>query len=111
MTDMNMMLVLGGALVGLDRRGLSKVVGTLGLLPSVKLQNFQKYENELVVATRETADKSMSTAANEARSHFSGNDISVSVDGTWMTQGFSSLYGVGNLLSVSNPSSPGLRDS
>ncbi|CAF1456987.1 unnamed protein product, partial [Didymodactylos carnosus] len=104
MTDMNMMLVLGGALVGLNRRGLSKVVGTLGMLPPVKMRNFQKYENELVVATREAADKSMSTAANEVRSHFSSNDISVSLDGTWMTQGFSSLHGVGTLISVSNPS-------
>ncbi|CAF1584782.1 unnamed protein product, partial [Didymodactylos carnosus] len=104
MTDMNMMLVLGGALVGLNRRGLSKVVGTLGMLPPVKMRNFQKYENELVVATREAADKSMSTAANEARSHFSSNDTSVSVDGTWMTQGFSSLHGGGTLISVSNPS-------
>ncbi|CAF4628690.1 unnamed protein product [Didymodactylos carnosus] len=98
------MLVLGGALVGLNRRGLSKVVGTLGMLPPVKMRNFQKYENELVVATREAADKSMSTAANEVRSHFSSNDISVSLDGTWMTQGFSSLHGVGTLISVSNPS-------
>ncbi|CAF4459807.1 unnamed protein product [Didymodactylos carnosus] len=57
MTDMNMMLVLGGAVIGLNRRGLSKVVGTLGMLPSVKLQNFQKYENGLVVGIKENDDE------------------------------------------------------
>ncbi|UJR18671.1 hypothetical protein I4U23_005579 [Adineta vaga] len=42
-------------------------------------------------------------AANETRIHFQDDDVTVSIDSTWLTQEFSSLHGVGTIVSAEDP--------
>jgi len=39
------------------------------------------------------AEKSTEVPANEALMYYKGDDVTVSIDGTWLTQGYSSLHG------------------
>lgn len=103
MTDFNMTSVLAGSLIGIQRRGLEKFFGAMGILPPVQIESYKRYEDLLFEAIEKNAKKSMKIAADEARNHFQGDDVTVSVDGTWLTQGFSSLHGVGTILSAADP--------
>ena len=103
MTDLNMLCILAGSLVGLQRTGLKKFFGAMGILPPVQIESYKHYEHLLSTSIEEVAEKSMEIAADEARRYRNSNDISVSIDGTWLTQGFSSLHGVGTVVSVSDP--------
>ena len=44
MTDLNMLCVLAGSLVGLQRTGLKKFFGAMGILPPVQIESFKRYE-------------------------------------------------------------------
>jgi len=103
MTDLNMSSILAGSLIGVQRRGLEKFFGAMGILPPVQIESYQRYEKLLFASIRNQAEKSTAVAADEARAHFQGDDITVSIDGTWLTQGFSSLHGVGTIVSASDP--------
>lgn len=103
MTDLNMTSILAASLIGIQRRGLEKFFGAMGILPPVQLESYQQYEQQLFASVHKEAEKSMKVAAEEARTHFRSDDITVSIDGTWLTQGFSSLHGVGTVLSASDP--------
>ena len=103
MTDLNMLCILAGSIVGLQRTGLKKFFSTMGILPPVKIESYKRYEKLLFKSIEETAEKSMKVAADEARSYHNSDDISVSIDGTWLTQGFSSLHGIGTVVSVADP--------
>lgn len=103
MTDLNMMSTLAGSLIGVQRRGLEKFFGAMGILPPVQIESYKRYETSLFGVIMEKAQKSMSIAADEARKHFEGDDVTVSIDGTWLTQGFSSLHGVGTIVSAADP--------
>ncbi|CAF1389756.1 unnamed protein product [Didymodactylos carnosus] len=45
----------------------------------------------------------MQDGTQEAGAYFQSDDICVSVDGTWLTQGLSSLHGIGTLCSTTDP--------
>ena len=75
----------------------------MGILPPVQIESYQRYEELLFASIRNEAEKSTEIVANEARIHFQGDDVTVSIDGTWLTQGFSSLHGVGTIVSAANP--------
>jgi hypothetical protein len=98
-----MLCILAGSLVGLQRTGLQKFFGALGILPPVQIESYKRYEGLLFTAIQQAAGKSIEVAANEARLYHKGDDIGVSIDGTWLTQGFSSLHGVGTVMSVADP--------
>ncbi|CAF1611253.1 unnamed protein product, partial [Didymodactylos carnosus] len=103
MTDLNMTSIIGGSLVGLHRRGLTKLFGTMGILPPVQIESYKKYEKFLCDTAEHVVTKSMQDGAQEACTHFQSKDICVSVDGTWLTQGFSSLHGIGTCCSAADP--------
>ena len=103
MTDLNMLCVLAGSLVGLQRTGLRKFFGAMGILPPVQIESYKRYEDRVFTSIEEAAKKSMEVAADEARSYHGSNDIGVSIDGSWLTQGFSSLHGVGTIMTVADP--------
>lgn len=103
MTDLNMLSTLAGSLIGVQRRGLHKFFGAMGILPPVQIESYKKYEELLITAIQEVAEKSTEVAANEACTYYKGNDVTVSVDGTWLTQGYSSLHGVGTIVSAADP--------
>ena len=103
MTDLNMTSILAASLVGVQRRGLEKFFGAMGILPPVQVESYQQYAQQLFASVHKEAEKSTKVAAEEARAHFQSNDITVSIDGTWLTQGFSSLHGVGTVVSASDP--------
>jgi len=103
MTDLNMLCILAGSIVGLQRTGLKKFFGAMGILPPVKIESYKRYEHLLFTSIEEATGKSMEVAADEARLYYNSDDISVSIDGTWLTQGFSSLHGVGTVVSVADP--------
>ncbi|CAF3333513.1 unnamed protein product [Rotaria sp. Silwood2] len=103
MTDLNMLGVLAGSLVGIHRRGIQKFFGAMGILPPVQIEYYKCYEDLLHKSIEKVAEKSKETAADEARKYYNSNDITVSIDGTWLTQGFSSLHRVGTILSVADP--------
>jgi hypothetical protein len=103
MTDLNVLSVLAGSLVGLQRTGMKKFFGAMGILPPVKIKSFKRYEHLLSKSIEHVAKVSMGVAAEEARLYHNSDDISISIDGTWLTQGFTSLHGVGTVVSVSDP--------
>jgi hypothetical protein len=103
MTDLNMTSIFGASLIGVQRRGLEKFFGAMGILPPIQIESYKKYEAQLFASIQEAAEKSTQVAADEAKVHFRGDDITVSIDGTWLTQGFSSLHGVGTIVSASDP--------
>ena len=103
MTDLNMSSIFAGSLIGVQRRGLEKFFGAMGLLPPVQIESYKRYEELLFEFIQKEAEKSTTVAANEAKIHFQGDDVTVSIDGTWLTQGFSSLHGVGTIVSVADP--------
>lgn len=103
MTDLNMMSALAGSLIGIHRRGLEKFFGAMGILPPVQIESFKKYENMLFKSIQIAAEKSTEVAAEEARAFHQGEDITVSIDGTWLTEGFTSLHGIGTILSAADP--------
>lgn len=103
MTDLNMMCILAGLLVGLQRTGLKKFFGAMGILPPIQIEYYKRYEDSLFTSIEEAAEKSMKVAADEARLYHKSDDICISIDGSWLTQGFSSLHGIGTVLSVSDP--------
>ncbi len=103
MTDLNMLCILAGSLVGLQRTGLQKFFGAIGILPPVQIESYKRYEDILFTAIQQAAEKSIEVAANEARLYHKSDDLGVSIDGTWLTQGFSSLHGVGTVMSVADP--------
>lgn len=103
MTDLNMSSILAASLIGVQRRGLEKFFGAMGILPPVQIESYKQYEQLLFASVHKEAEKSTEIAAEEARAHFRSDDITVSIDGTWLTQGFSSLHGVGTIVSASDP--------
>ena len=103
MTDLNMTSILAGSLLGVHRRGLQKFFGAMGILPPVQIESYKRYENLLSESVRVLAEKSKEVAANEVRNYYHSDDVAVSIDGTWMTQGHSSLHGIGTILSIANP--------
>lgn len=103
MTDFNISSIIAGSLVGIQRRGLQKFFGAMGILPPVQIESYKRYENLLLSAIEEAAEKSTQVAADEARKYYKGDDVTVSIDGTWLTQGFSSLHGIGTIASAADP--------
>ncbi len=103
MTDLNMTSILAGSLIGIQRRGLQKFFGAMGILPPVQIESYKRYEDLLFASVQEVAEKSTQVAANEARTYYKGDDVTVSIDGTWLTQGYSSLHGIGTVVSVADP--------
>ena len=103
MTDLNMSSILAASLIGVQRRGLEKFFGAMGILPPVQIESYKQYEKLLFASVHKEAEKSTEVAAEEARTHFRTDDITVSIDGTWLTQGFSSFHGVGTIVSASDP--------
>lgn len=103
MTDLNLSSILAGSLIGVQRRGLEKFFGAIGILPPVQIESYKRYEELLFACIQKEAEKSTAVAADEARSYFQGDDITVSIDGTWLTQGFSSLHGVGTIVTTADP--------
>lgn len=103
MTDLNMASILAASLIGVQRRGMEKFFGAMGILPPVQMKSYKQYEQLLFASVHKESEKSTKVAAEEARAHFQSDDITVSVDGTWLTQGFSSLHGVGTIVSASDP--------
>ena len=95
--------ILAASLIGVQRQGLEKFFGAMGILSPVQIKSYQQYEQQLFASVHKEAEKSMKVAAEEARAHFQSDDIIVSIDGTWLTQGFSSLHGVGTIVSASDP--------
>ena len=103
MTDLNMTSMIAGSLIGIQRRGLQKFFGAMGILPPVQIESYKRYEDLLLASIHETADKSKEIAADESRMYCKGDDITVTIDGTWLTQGYSSLHGVGTVVSTADP--------
>jgi len=101
-TDLNMSSILAGSLIGVQRRGLQKLFGAMGILPPVQIESYKRYEDLLFKSIQVVAQKSTEVAANEARTYYKGDDVTVSIDGTWLTQGYSSLHGVGTIVSVAD---------
>ncbi|CAF3909436.1 unnamed protein product [Rotaria sp. Silwood1] len=85
MTDLNMTSILAGSLSGVQRRGLQKFFGAMGILPPVQIESYKRYEDLLFTSIQEVAEKSTEVAANEARMYYKGDDVTVSIDGTWLT--------------------------
>jgi hypothetical protein len=75
----------------------------MGILPPVQIESYKRYEDLLFTTIQQAALKSTEVAAEEARLYHKGDDIGVSIDGTWLTKGFSSLHGVGTIMSVADP--------
>jgi hypothetical protein len=103
MTDLNITSILAGSLIGVHRRGLAKFFGAMGILPPIQIESYKRYEALLLTSIQDEAAKSTAVAANEARAYYKGDDVTVSIDGTWLTQGYSSLHGVGTIVSAADP--------
>ena len=82
MTDLNMSSILAASLIGVQRRGLEKFFGAMGILPPVQIESYKQYEQLLFASAHREAEKSTEIAAEEARAHFRSDDINVSIDGT-----------------------------
>ncbi len=98
MTDLNMLCILAGLLVGLQQIGVQKFFGAMRILSVVQIESYKRYENLLFTSIKKVAEKSIEFAANEARLYHKSDDIGVSINGAWLTQEFSSLYGVRTIM-------------
>ena len=47
MNDLNMTSILAASLVGVQRRGLEKFFGAMGILPPVQIKSYRQYEQQL----------------------------------------------------------------
>jgi hypothetical protein len=103
MTDLNMSSILAGSLIGVHRRGLHKFFGAMGILPPVQIESYKRYEELLSTSIQVVAEKSTEIAANEARAYYKRDDVTVSIDGSWLTQGYSSIHGLGTIVSAADP--------
>ena len=62
-------------------------------------KNFDRLSRQVMMATTNVAEKSMSGAALELR-ETENTDVGVSIDGTWQKRGFSSHNGVVTAISI-----------
>lgn len=92
-------------MIGRGREGLRKVCAVLDLPPPVTKKNYQQHCTKLFQTTKSCAIDSMRCAAHDLKAKRTTDgqenpqDVAVSVDGTWMKRGFSSLYGVQTAIS------------
>lgn len=56
MTDLNMSSIFAGSLIGVQRRGLEKFFGAMGILPPVQIESYKRYEELLFGSVRREAE-------------------------------------------------------
>ena len=102
--EMNRRSVLAMRRIGRGHAALTKFCGIMNMPGPVSRSNFSAHQKVLRCAALAVAERSMNEAAKEVHAvttkaepgigEDDPADIAVTVDGTWMKRGFSSLYGV-----------------
>ena len=97
--DVNVRTVYGLRAIGGGFSSLRKFCGYLNMTKPLTQKNFDRLSRQIMMATINVAEKSMSDAALELR-ETENTDVGVSIDGTWQKRGFSSHNGVVTAISI-----------
>ena len=97
--DVNIRTVHGLRAIGGGFSSLQKFCGYLNMAKQLTQKNFDRLSRQIMMATKNVAEKSMSDAALELR-ETENTDVGVSIDGTWQKRGFSSHNGVVTAISI-----------
>lgn len=97
--EVNMRSVYAMRRIGVGHKGLEKFCGTMNMPPPAASKNYDKLMLKLGIASEKVAKTSMIDAAYEVKCTV-GEEIGVSYDGSWQRRGYSSLNGVGTIISV-----------
>lgn len=99
--EVNSRLVYAMRSIGRGAEATRMFCGLMNLPPPPA--KFNKYNQVLLQAAKETCEDTMSAAVAEAVEANNGDrDLTVAVDGTWQKRGFSSKNGVVTVTSVAN---------
>ncbi|XP_070539717.1 uncharacterized protein [Ptychodera flava] len=106
--QINRKMVLGLRAIGRGRRAAKKFSSFLGLPPPLSSNPFREHVNELANKSEEVTEEHMEQAVAEVRQVVLGQDpddgrtvdVAVSVDGSWVSRSFSSLYGFVSVISI-----------
>ncbi|GFR61724.1 hypothetical protein ElyMa_003564100 [Elysia marginata] len=79
----------------------SRFLANMNMPPPVSNARANQVKRKILKATREVAEKSMKTAAEELKSASTSSEVIVSCDGTWQRRGFCCKNGTATCLSVS----------
>ncbi|KAL7296829.1 hypothetical protein TKK_0010226 [Trichogramma kaykai] len=98
--EVNRRSVLASRTAGLGLTGLQTICGMMDLPQPVTQLTYQIINENLEIAAKKVATKSMQQAVAEESQRTPKNDpgLSVSGDGTWRTPGFTSLQGAASLI-------------
>ena len=108
--EINVRLALGGALCGLGRNGLVKLLGCLNLPPPVQDEKYRQTQEFILNYIEVAQEQSMANAVEDAVVEAGGSrDLTISGDGAWLTRGHSSVHGIAAL--GSSTKSPKIIDT
>ena len=91
---------LGANFAGIGHQGLTKLCAILNLLTPIDEDHFSETIEYLLPTFESHKSLSMQNAVEESCKKSNGRKITVSVDGTWQTRGFSSLHESVDILST-----------
>ena len=98
-TTLNKTAVLAARSAGLGRRGLQTVTDSLDLLPPITGRAYSEHNKQIAEDIGPVTQNMLKEACNRLhdfyeKPHDQVIDVGVSVDGTWMTRGYLSKFGV-----------------
>ncbi len=99
--EINARLELGAALCGLGYNGIMKLLGALNLPPPTQQRKYSETQEFILKYVEKCQEQSMIAAVEEAIVETGGvRELTVCVDGAWLTRGHTSVHGVSALCST-----------
>ncbi|CAF3254221.1 unnamed protein product [Rotaria sp. Silwood2] len=96
-------LEIGDILCGLSRGGARKFLGALNLPPPVQEQRYGEAQEFILHHVTKTQEESMTAAVEEVIVEVGDvRELTVSEDGAWLTQGYSSVHEIAALCSTTS---------
>ncbi|CAF2767972.1 unnamed protein product [Rotaria sp. Silwood2] len=105
--EINIRLEIGDILCNLSRGGTRKFLGALNLPPPVQEQRYGEAQEFILHHVTKAQEESMTAAVEEVIVEVGdARELTVSEDGAWLTQGYSSVHEIAALCStISHPKS------
>ncbi|CAF4716854.1 unnamed protein product [Rotaria sp. Silwood2] len=103
--EINIRLEIGDILCNLSRGGTRKFLGALNLPPPVQEQRYGEAQEFILHHVTKAQEESMTAAVEEVIVEVGdARELTVSEDGAWLTQGYSSVHEIAALCStISHP--------
>ena len=92
--DVNRQAVFAARCIGKGKQGLTTLCSALSMPKPMAKKAFDRHRRALASASETVVSKCLDKAVSHLRSGDEPANVAVTVDGTWMQRGFSSLYGI-----------------